>query len=105
VPGCPQTRQTGAYCVRHARSADTARGRRQTRGYDATHDAIRRRLLAQLRINEAAGAPPPLCARCEQPLTSDQNLDAGHSQDLRVNPAARADRLEHAVCNRAWRKA
>ncbi|QIM20549.1 hypothetical protein G7075_04350 [Phycicoccus sp. HDW14] len=30
-----------------------------------------------------------------------QDLDLGHSVDLAVDPAAKADRIEHASCNRS----
>jgi hypothetical protein len=37
-------------------------------------------------------------------MLTGQRLDAGHSQDLRFNRHAKADRLEHEACNRGWRK-
>jgi len=48
--------------------------------------------------------PGTPCARCGLGMWAEQELDAGHSVDLRINPDAQADRLEHSACNRAWRK-
>jgi len=58
--------------------------------------------MDRLRVDLAAGRRP-LCPRCGLPLLLSQGLDAGHSVDLRIDPNAKADRLEHAACNRAWR--
>ncbi len=88
----PDSRCTRCASARNRR-IDSARGNRHQRGYDSRHDAIRRRLLADL-------TPGQPCPRCSEPMWPWQDLDAGHSQDLRVNPHARADRLEHAACNR-----
>ena len=95
-PGCPEV-QEAHRCPAHARQVEQARGSRQQRGYGAQHDKDRERLLS----THIAGAP---CPRCELPMLPGQALDAGHSVDLRDNRQARADRLEHASCNRAWRR-
>lgn len=102
-PGCGKIRTVGSHCAVHARVVDAARGSRQERGYDREHELIRRRLMDRLRVDLAAGKRP-LCPRCGQPLLLSQDLDAGHSVDLRLDPDAKADRLEHAPCNRAWRR-
>lgn len=81
-------------CAGHRnRRRDHARGNRHARGYDSVHDTIRTNLLAAL----VPGTP---CPRCGLGMWPHQDLDAGHSVDLKVNPNARADRLEHASCNR-----
>ncbi len=72
---------------------ERTRGRRQQRGYDAEHERVRRVLLL-LHID---GTP---CRRCGAPMLRGQALDAAHSTDLRDDPTARADHLEHAACNR-----
>ena len=56
--------------------------------YDADHR--RRRELA---LKEAYGKP---CPRCGEPMLKGQALDFGHSEDVVLNPAAKADRMEHA---------
>jgi hypothetical protein len=81
---------------------DADRGRRQDRGYDREHEMIRRQLMDALRVRQAKGLVT-LCPRCGKPMTTTQRLEAGHSVDLRVDPTAKADRLEHAPCNQAWR--
>lgn len=93
--GCPELVTKGR-CADHARERERQRGSAAQRGYDARHKRIRARLLRDL----IPGAP---CPRCNQPMWHDQPLDAGHSVDLRDDPTARADRLEHASCNRGWR--
>jgi hypothetical protein len=61
--------------------------------YDAAHAATRRRLLPK-----AYNTP---CPRCGRLMRRGEALDLGHSEDLAVNPNSRADRIEHADCNRA----
>ena len=94
--GCPELVTSGK-CKDCRAEADRARGRRQQRGYDAEHDRIRSALLARF-------VPGTLCPVCDQPMLAGQALDAGHSTDLRADPGARADRLEHAHCNQGWRR-
>ncbi len=93
-PGCPRLTTTRR-CDEHTRQTDRARGTRPQRGYGTEHDATRARLLPA-----AYGQPCPVC---QQPMLPGQRLDAGHSEDLRDNPEAKADRIEHASCNRGWR--
>ena len=71
---------------------DAQRGTARQRGYDARHDATRARLLPL-----ALGKP---CPRCGEPMLAGQALDLGHSVPLRLDPTSRADRIEHADCNR-----
>lgn len=87
----------GTWCVDHAREQEQYRGSRHERGYGADHVARRQAMFDVL----MPGTPCPVCGLG---MWVDQALDAGHSEDLRDNPHAVADRLEHAACNRAWRK-
>jgi len=75
---------------------DARRGTARQRGYDTDHDAVRAALLPH-----AYGQP---CPRCGEPMRPDQDLDLGHSVDLRLDPHARGDRIEHASCNRGGRQ-
>lgn len=96
APGCPELVDKGR-CPTHARQADRARGSRQQRGYDREHELIRDKLLRDF----VPGTPCPVCGK---PMLAGQKLDAGHSTDLRIDRSAKADRLEHAGCNRGWRR-
>lgn len=95
-PKCP-TLTPRRRCPAHAAAEEQARGTRHERGYGNDHDVRRVELLRHL----MPGTP---CARCGLGMWATQELDAGHSEDLRINPDAVADRLEHRACNRAWRK-
>jgi len=83
-PGCTSAR---------ARVRDAVRGSSAERGYDAAH----RRRRAEL-LPKAYGQP---CARCGLPVLPGQALDAGHSTSLAHDPSSKADRIEHALCNRS----
>lgn len=86
----------GSRCPAHTRARtrarDLRRGTPTQRGYDSRHYAIRARLLPR-----AYGQP---CPRCGEPMLEGQELDLGHATPLRVDPRSRADRIEHAHCNR-----
>jgi hypothetical protein len=81
-------------CPDHQRRHEAARkpSARQ-RGYDAEHDRTRAHLLPL-----AYGKP---CPRCGQPMLPGQALDLGHRVARAVDPHCRADRMEHASCNRS----
>jgi uncharacterized C2H2 Zn-finger protein len=76
---------------------DARRGSSTARGYDAHHEKTRARLLPG-----AIGQP---CPRCGELMLQGQALDLGHPEgsSLRVDASARADRIEHADCNRGAR--
>jgi hypothetical protein len=100
-PGQPCSRltdRTDSRCTTCAsatgRARDAARGSRHDRGYGAEHDRTRAALLERL-------VPGTACPRCGEPMWSTQDLDAGHSTPLRTDRTSRADRLEHARCNRS----
>jgi hypothetical protein len=94
--GCPEI-QLARRCDQHASQREQQRGRRQQRGYGAAHDAARERLIS-------AFVPGTPCPKCIRPMWDTSQLDAGHSEDLRDNPNAVADQLEHRGCNRGWRR-
>lgn len=83
-PGCSAVRQ---------RARDARRGSARQRGYDSDHEATRDRLLPL-----AYGKP---CPRCGRLMLRGQALDLGHSVARSRDPAARGDRIEHALCNRS----
>ncbi len=97
--GCPVLVTGRTYCPEHEAERQALmtaqRGNFRQRGYDARHDreakaakaeAIRRRLL---------------CPRCLEPILAGQALDYGHSTARHLEPGSRADRVEHAHCNRS----
>ena len=90
----PGSRCDGCQSAQY-RAVEQRRGNRHRRGYDNAHYAMRDRLLPA-----AYGKP---CPRCGEPMLRGQALDLGHSVDLRVDPSSRADRIEHASCNRGAR--
>jgi hypothetical protein len=105
LPGEPCTRLTDRgdhRCEEHARKwyqprnakHDANRPTARQRGYDSRHDATRRRLLPL-----AYGQP---CPRCGEPMLRGQKLDLGHPTARSVDSRARADRIEHARCNRTY---
>lgn len=90
-PDCPAlTDQTR--CPAHTRARDRARGTRQQRGYDASHDAIRRMLVRKLSAGQDL-----TCWRCGQPIRTEAELHVGHDDhDRSITRGA-----EHAACNLA----
>ena len=93
---CPDL-TAARHCPACAAQREQTRGTRQQRGYGKRHDDVRARLVRQ----HIPGTP---CPKCALPMWDTRYLDAGHSVDLRDNPTAVADRLEHRACNRGWRR-
>lgn len=96
------TDRADSRCPTCASARERGRGNRHQRGYDASHVATRDRLLP-----DAIGKP---CPRCGEPMIPDPSLpglglDLGHPDDapLRLDRTSRADRIEHAHCNRGAR--
>lgn len=89
---CP-TLTTGGRCAPCSAALDRARGTARERGYDSDHERLRRQL-----VPKAIGEP---CPRCGHLMLKGQDLDLGHSKDRSLHPNARADRVEHANCNRS----
>lgn len=87
----------GGRCDEHRRLHEaTRRAHRPTarqRGYDAAHERLRAQLLPL--------AYGTLCPRCGLPMLPGQDLDLGHTVARSVDPTSRADRIEHAHCNRS----
>lgn len=92
-PGCPTLIPQGqSRCTPHKREADKARGTRQERGYDAEHDAERRRWLDII-----DGGAAVYCARgCGRRIRYGDPFDLGHN-DKRT--AWTGPECEH--CNRS----
>jgi hypothetical protein len=73
--GCGRLARGGSRCWSCQRDHDRQRGSRQQRGYDAQHEALRRRLVAAL-------DPWAPCPRCQEPLGPDPALlDLMHNDD------------------------
>ena len=73
---CPRIIPATAYkgrCPDCNRARDKARGTRQERGYDATHDRTRAALVARLRAGETL-----TCWRCNGAITSEHDMHVGH---------------------------
>lgn len=96
--GCEERVIGRPYCPTHEaeqqKRTDQRRGTSRQRGYDARHD--RERVKAKA---DAVAKRLP-CPRCGQPMLAGQALDYGHSTARVFDPHARADRVEHAHCNR-----
>ena len=65
---------THVYCERDRKHKDRARGTRQQRGYDRSHEQERARLLAEF-------TPGQACAIGGEPLASTARLDLAHNAD------------------------
>ncbi|WMI33011.1 HNH endonuclease [Arthrobacter phage PeggyLeg03] len=88
--GCPELiPATQRRCPTHATQHEQARGSRTQRGYDATHDALRKQWAPQV----ATGAVR--CARCRKPILAGTPWDLGHTGDRTTWTGP-----EHAACNR-----
>jgi hypothetical protein len=99
TPTCPTMVEGGTRCPVCVAAAEERRGNATQRGYDSQHKATRARLLAALARAERAHKPAPPCPRCGLGMTTDQELQAGHTLDRALHPGSKADRLEHATCN------
>ncbi len=95
--GCPAKVVARTYCPAHEAEQQAVmssrRGSTAQRGYDGRHQ---REGAAAKRA--AIGHP---CPRCGEPLLAGQPLDYGHTVARAIDPTARADRVEHAHCNRS----
>jgi len=88
------TDHPGSRCPEHRHQRERARPSARARGYDYRHDMLRALLLPL-----AYGKD---CPRCGKPMLRGQDLDLGHPDDRPRSrwPGSRADRIEHAHCNR-----
>ncbi|UVK58466.1 HNH endonuclease [Arthrobacter phage GlobiWarming] len=88
--GCPELLPPGQRrCPTHAQQHEQTRGSRTQRGYDATHDALRKQWAPQV----ATGAVR--CTRCGKPILAGTPWDLGHTDDRTTWTGP-----EHAACNR-----
>ena len=89
-PGCPRV-QPESRCAEHRRARENARGSRQARGYDASHDALR----AQWAPLVATGNVK--CWRCKEYLDPAKPWHLGHDDHDR----SRHRGPECVACNTA----
>ena len=89
---CPTIIPTGTRCPTCTRTHEKARGTRQQRGYDKTHDRLRRHYQTRMDNGETFN-----CWRCAQPLTPGAPWDLGHDDNDRNQHRG----PEHTHCNRA----
>lgn len=87
APSCPRLTD-GGRCAEHRQQVERARGTRQQRGYDKTHDRLRKQWEPQVVTGKIR------CARCGEPITG--AWDLGHTEDRTAWTGP-----EHAGCNRA----
>lgn len=90
--GCPELLPKGrTRCATHARALDHARGSRQARGYDKTHDQLRQNWSPKVMTGAVR------CWRCGKPLDPNEPWDLGHDDlDRSIYKGP-----EHVACNRA----
>lgn len=96
-PGCP-TITDATRCPKHTQAKDRARGTRQQRGYDAAHDAERKRWAPLV----ATGMVK--CWRCRLPIGPGEPWDLGHDDQDRSKyrgPEHAEKTDDHPACNRA----
>lgn len=91
VTGCP-TLTTGSRCTVHAREQDRARGTRQQRGYDATHERLRAQWAPKVATGQVRCAKP----ECRRFIHPGEPWDLGHLPDRTGYRGP-----EHAHCNRS----
>lgn len=91
--GCPEL-TPGGPCAACARDQDRARGRRQTRGYDAAYDAARRRWRPRVQ----AGTVDCFAPTCLEPV---RRIHPGALWDLGHDDARNIRGPEHRRCNRS----
>jgi hypothetical protein len=73
-PGCPALVTTGR-CIAHRRARESARGTRQQRGYDASHDVERRRWVPLVATGTVT------CWRCGHGIVPGSEWHLGHADD------------------------
>lgn len=77
VAGCPTLIPPGArYCPTHTRDRDKARGTRQARGYNASHDRLRAAWQRRIDAGEHI-----TCATCPTTITPDAPWQLGHDHE------------------------
>lgn len=93
-PGCPTLIQNGERrCITHRRAHERARGSRQARGYDSTHDKLRAQWVPRVATGTVR------CWRCGQYIGAQEPFDLGHDDTDRTKYRG----PEHVRCNRSTR--
>lgn len=93
VPGCPAL-TTGGRCPTHRRQTEQARGTRQQRGYDTTHQQLRASWQQRLDHGEHITCTSPTCLTPSLPIDPHE-WDLGHDEHRQHRGP------EHARCNRS----
>ena len=86
-PRCPELTDK-RHCPAHAAAYERKRGTRQARGYDAGHDALRRKWKPKVERGEVS------CARCSLPIApgAEWALDHNDERTGYLGPS-------HKICN------
>lgn len=89
--GCPELTHT-TRCPTHTRAKDKARGTRQQRGYDATHERLRAKWARKVATGQVN------CARCGKRITTLEPWHLDHTDDRTgyLGPS-------HVACNTSHR--
>lgn len=90
-PNCPTLIQGPGKCDAHKRTQDRARGSSSARGYDYSHQKLRREWKPKVE----GGAV--MCGRCKQLIHPQSEWDLGHDDGDRTKYTG----PEHLACNRA----
>lgn len=90
-PGCPNLIPKAGRCTDHERAHDKARGRRQARGYNSKHDALRKEWEPYV----ATGTVE--CTRCHLPIAKGAPWHLDHDDEDRTQYRGPS----HAHCNTA----
>jgi hypothetical protein len=77
VLGCPELfpKSEGNKCREHRREHERARGTRQQRGYDASHDRLRAEWAPKVKTGRVA------CARCQKRIQPGERWHLDHTDD------------------------
>ena len=92
-PGCPELSERPR-CPDHTRAYEQRRGTRQTRGYTAEHDALRRRWKPKVEAC-TVHCHAAVCIEPVRLILPGQPWDLGHTADRTAWTGP-----EHATCNR-----
>lgn len=98
---CPALATRDGLCDEHYREREQRRGSSTQRGYDAEHQRIRKRLIAEL-----FRKPPQyrICPLCGEMMLRGDRLSLDHTVRLVDDPTSRGDRIVHEKCNYERRK-
>lgn len=91
-PGCPVLVRDGSRCPMHEKDRERARGRRQSRGYDAEHDHLRAEWTPKVATGTIRCGNP----NCRRVIAPGERWDLGHTPERRGYRGP-----EHERCNRS----